>query len=346
MRKLDAIKERKIRRIKVKDGTVYFIKNDDTPVKGSILKYGSELSIFYQTNNYLKGFRLFDKFFLTYECKNAIANSDDIWTMRYNYDFELLDKSKGFTVSQIDKSGEFRKSHGLNKLYYVENASKKVIWEVNHRIRNFHSDSRYLYCIGKLKQNDLENQLFCLDETQKILWKSSDFETKPIKAGLKIKLFMHSNYIFYADKKNILYKVNPKNGKTLKVWTFKNGPVVYNNKIGCLGLQHEELDLETMEYSTINLRTEFEKHFIRPFKIQDKNHISHGLGFVPVLKSHYLGDGVVKDELFLVAIDMATLQIVWKHQLKNTDWKQLEYDGNRIYLLGPSGTLTIFEKEN
>ena len=333
------IREKFVVKFKVWKSKLFVMVNEKWPDSrgGRLIQILPEKKELIRIEDYFKDFDLNnDLFYLRVSLEDH--------TLIYEADMKLLQKAP-FFVELITDQGYFGITKKDEYLYYFKNSTAKVKWTT--KLRTF-------------KTVLLKNQLIVahFDQAAKSKASVSVLNVESGKIQQEYKILDDENFVpinIWLDARSCVYIFTRLNqvhvfenitGKLIDSWRFNKPPHCYNNKIGSFKDYYEELDIDTQEFSSTDLRPEFEKHFQRPFKIQDKNHISHGLGFVPVLKSHYLGDGVVKDELFLVAIDMATLQIVWKHQLKNTDWKQLEYDGNRIYLLGPSGTLTIFEKEN
>ena len=263
-----------------------------------------------------------------------------------NYKLEKL-KHLDFLVHGASENGIYSAVYDKNRKKKFKFIGNNFSWNLDFYPNYFKEINGSLICMGKRNRRDGPMYYYKVN----IRTGNIEFEIPIEKEG---EFFNPWGGPFLHTEGNLLYlrchryKVISYNMDTNKIddfWEFDSDPKYYNNKIGSIGYYHDELDLETMKFTTVDMKPEFEKHIeYSPTWIESANHIADGIGFISALQNFDKFNARGKD-FFLYVIDLSTQKIVWQHQVKNS-WKKLEYDGNRIYLLGHQGTLNIFEKEN
>ncbi len=254
-----------------------------------------------------------------------------------NLSIKSIEKEKNKYLISISKE---KKS--VLAMYNVGN--ELIDWELDFYSGLTFFGSELLFCVKQV--NKKNNHIYGIDkETGNTKWLHIINAEKKFQGVRFLSELNNVIYFFYTED-NKVYALDISNGGLIKSFQFTKQPVFYNNKIGCIGLFHEELNLETGEYKRIDMQSEYEKHFERTHNwIERENHIAHGLGFIGSMQNYDRMEDRSKDYV-IYAIDLSTHRIVWQHTFKDTrpGWKKLEYDGKRIYLLKYSGILHIFEK--
>lgn len=340
--KISTISNKSIKEFLVYKQKLYFIISDMVLGKFGFGKYENKM------------LKVIDFSFMLHtikinNCQVSVGKLGSYERHFFSHDLNFIEK---FDFRQIK---EFENSSLVNEtvdeksvIASYDKTSQKNIWRLDYNSTMLYTGTQALFVVKCIEKKN--NHIYAYDiQTGKEKWLYKIDTEKKFQLIRFLTEYKNAIY-FYNKEDRKVYAIETETGQFINAWKFKKEPKFYENKLFSFGYFYEELNLDSMEFKEKDLLPEYKKYINYPqYRLEASYaHIGHGLGFVSAMKNYDNELGSVMD-FVIYAVDLSSYKIVWSHIFegyRGPDWDRMEYDGKRIYLLGTSGNLYIFEKED